>query len=211
VNKYIENISKKYNTTINDVVLELHKISKPLFDACNYSDTTGFNDCSFLSMLILEYKPKNIMEIGTWVGTTSYAMALTSKDATIYTCDNNNKFVNLNIEQNNRIINHPNTHSTVFLNNMVNNNIKFDMIFNDASLSEEDCKLICNLSNDEFIFVTHDYYNSNGGYEKGHDAIEKMKKTLSNNKVSYTEYIPQKEWYFEDRINGCSALLICKK
>jgi predicted O-methyltransferase YrrM len=209
--KYIENTSLRHLTDIKNVMDKMIDITKPLFSECNNSDTTGFSDCSFLSMLIMEYKPKTIMEIGTWVGTTSYTMATTSNDVIIYTCDNNNRFVNLQIEQCNRIKIHPNTHSTQFLKRLNEQKIIFDMIFNDASLSDEDCNLICELSKNEFIFVTHDYYNSEGGYEKGYYAMESMKNALSNKNILYKEYIPKKEWYFKDRINACCGLLICNK
>ncbi len=208
---YIQDTSKKHKKVIDKIISELTIFSKPLFESCNYSDTTSYSDCSFLSLLILEYKPKNIMEIGTWVGTTSYAMTSTSKDVTVYTCDNNDRFVNLNLEQNNRIKIHPKTYSTEFLKNLLTQNIKFDMIFNDASISEEDCKMMCDLSNNEFIFATHDFYNSIGEHEKGYHAMETMKKILNEKNIKYFEYIPQKEWYFENRINACSGLLICSK
>lgn len=209
--QYILELSKTHGKKINEIKSEITVLTKPLFIECKHSDTTGFNDTSFLSLMILEHQPKNILEIGTWVGTTSYAMATSSTDVTVYTCDNNNRFVNMGLEQNNRIKTHPSTYSTEFLKNMLSQNIKFDMLFNDASISDEDCDMLCQLSNDKFIFTTHDYFNSNGGYEKGYHAMESMKKSLTKNNINYVEYIPKKEWYFKDRINGCCGLLICNK
>lgn len=208
---FINNLIEKNGNTLDLIKDKFSVIGKQLFDACNHTDTTGYNDCAFLSLLVLNYKPENILEIGTWVGTTSYAMALTDGDCKVYTCDDSNRFVKLNIEANNRIFTHSKTHSTEFLKRMINDDMVFDMIFNDASLSNEDCELLCKLTPKDFIFVTHDYFNSNGGYEKGYDAMEKMKQVLGKNNINYSEYIPKKEWYFEDRINGCSGLLICNK
>lgn len=208
---FIKVLIEKNTDTLDFIKGKFSDIGKILFDACNNSDTTGFNDCAFLSLLIMNYKPKNILEIGTWVGTTSYAMALTDENCNVYTCDDNNRFVNLHIDANKRIYTHPRTHSTEFLKKMLNNDIVFDMVFNDATLTKEDCELLCKLTSKDFIFATHDYYNSNGGYEKGYDAMKKMKEVLDKNNIKYSEYIPQKEWYFADRINACSGLLVCNK
>lgn len=138
-------------------------------------------------------------------------MASSDDECNVYTCDNNDRFVNLNMDVNKRIFINPNTHSTDFLKRMLSEEKKFQMFFNDASLSSQDCDMIYELSTDEFIFATHDYYSSTGSYEKGYFAIESMKSILNQKNVVYSEYVPNKEWYFEDRINNCSALLICKK
>lgn len=208
---YIDSLYKNNVDKIANIKKKYSDFFTPLFEACNYSDTTGQGDCLFLSLLIINYKPKNILEIGTWVGTTSYTMASSSNDCNVYTCDNNDRFVNLNIEVNKRIFTHPKTHSTDFLKKVLNENKKFEMFFNDASLSNQDCELICDLASNNFIFATHDYYSSTGSFEKGYFAIESMKNILNQKNIKYVEYVPKKEWYFEDKINNCSALLICEK
>lgn len=208
--KYISELYKSHKNEINRIKNIFHFLTKPLFDACEYQNTTGSNDCLFLSLLVTHYKPDTIIEIGTWVGTTSLVMATSYEKVNIYTCDTDNKFVKQDLEQYNRIHIHPNTHSTQLLKKL--NDVKdVKLFFNDAIVTEEDCQLMINMSSDEFIFVTHDYFNSEGGYEKGHDAIEKFKSSCLINNVSYIEYLPMKNWYFEDRINGCCALLICNK
>ena len=51
-------------------------------------DSTSNADCYFLYETCLEYKPKKILEIGTLVGKSTYAMALGS-DCEIHTVDKN--------------------------------------------------------------------------------------------------------------------------
>ena len=89
------------------------------------------------------------------------------------------------------------------------------MFFNDASLSDEDANLIYDLANKNFIFSTHDFYNSNGGYEKGYDAIQKMLKVLEEKQNKNFElYLPRKEWYnggHNNEINGCTAFIQISK
>jgi hypothetical protein len=208
----IENLLKKHNNSLNNLTQELQFVSEQTLKACSYTDTTSLLDCNFLCLLAFEYKPKLILEIGTWVGMTSYSMALaTDEDCIIHTVDNNDKFVDLNTNISKRIIRHPNIFSHQFLPSCDLNNI--DMIFNDANISIEDCDKMYHMASDNFIFVTHDYFNSEGNYEKGYEAINNMISILNHNKSSYTLYTPDPSWYFtnEYNVNGCSALLICNK
>ena len=77
-------------------------------------DSISRSDVAFLQAVCLEDNPNAIMEIGTWVGTSAYAMTVAS-EAEVYTCDlGDNVFVDIE-EYSNRIHLHPNTHSDVFL------------------------------------------------------------------------------------------------
>jgi len=209
MDNYINTLYKEHKINIDILKEKFNILTEELFKSCNNQDTTGLNDCLFLSLLVNHYKPSIIIEIGTWVGTTSLTMASSYDKAHVYTCDTSNKFVKQDLPQYNRIHIHPNTHSTQLLKKLNNlRNVK--MFFNDAVITEEDCELMISMSSDSFIFVTHDYYNSTGGFEKGHDAIEKFKSECDKKNIIYTEYVPLKDWYFEDRINGCCAILLCK-
>ena len=75
-------------------------------------DSTSDADCYFLYETCLEYKPKKILEIGTLVGKSAYAMALGS-DCEIHTVDKNRDrfIVHEGFE---RIIRYPNTESMEF-------------------------------------------------------------------------------------------------
>ena len=48
--------------------------------------STSNEDCYFLKKICEEYKPKKILEIGTFVGKSAYAMA-SGSDCMIYTID----------------------------------------------------------------------------------------------------------------------------
>jgi hypothetical protein len=175
-------------------------------------NSTGLLDCRFLELLVFEHKPKVILEIGTWVGMTAYSMALASSPSTvIHTIDNNNEFIDLKNESSKKIVRYPNTFSYNFLPSCTLKDV--DMIFNDANISLQDCKDIYKLASSNFIFATHDYFNSSGGYEKGYDAIELMKRILNENDCTYSVFTPKKEWYFENQfnVNGCTAVIIVNK
>ena len=91
-----------------------------------------------------------------------------------------------------------------------------DFIFNDASLDTNTCQKIYDLTADEFIFATHDYYDSDGNHQKGWCAIvEHMSKILDENNAEYELYKPSKDWYPNGYqpygVNSICALLIVKK
>ena len=180
--------------------------------------STGAVDCKYLQLLCVEKKPKKILELGTWVGSTTYAMAFASLDlgTKIYSCDNQNAFYFSALECAQRITVFPDVWSTQFLHiareQRWGKDIEF--IFNDASISKEDCDLIYGLAADKFSFVTHDYYNGNGEKEKGAEAIDLMIQTITERKGTYELFKPEKEWYYsgyKKGVNGCCALIECQK
>jgi len=180
--------------------------------------STGAVDCKYLQLLCIEKKPKKILEIGTWVGSTAYAMAFATLDlgTEIYSCDNQNAFYYSPLECATRITVFPDIWSTNFLYLGLNDKWgkNADFIFNDASISEEDCSIIYELASDKFSFVTHDYYNGDGGKEKGAEVIEYMVQAIIDKGGTYELFKPEKEWYYsgyKKNINGCCALLECNK
>jgi hypothetical protein len=116
------------------------------------------------------------MEIGTWIGVSTYSMAQAS-DALIYTCDQgSDNFFMADAEDSytNRIIRHPDTHSSEFLKKM---NGGFDFVFVDGWLTDTDVKDIFAKCEDKFTFITHDYYRSEEPkpvFCKGRYAVKRM-------------------------------------
>jgi hypothetical protein len=167
----------------------------------------------------LERQPKKILEIGTWVGSTAYAMAYATEefDTIIYTCDAQNAFLYSQELVAKRIQVFPNTWSSQLLDYGILDGMEF--IFNDAELSDEDAEKIYNLASDEFYFVTHDYFDPGPhNFPKGEYAISTMVKMLKNKKAKYELHLPRKEWFPSylvmspyRGINGCCAFLKCKK
>lgn len=123
-------------------------------------DSTSNQDCYFLYEKCLEYKPKKILEIGTLVGKSAYAMALGS-DCEIHTIDKNrDRFV---LHQGfDRIKTYPKTTSTKFWEYGIKD---FDFVFVDGWLRFEDCEKIFEHTLDNFWFLCHDYRFDDKGYE----------------------------------------------
>ena len=137
--------------------------------------STSNEDCYFLYEKCLEYKPKKILEIGTFVGKSAYAMALGS-DCEIHTLDKNRDrfIVHDGFE---RIIRYPNTESMEFWKNGMDG---FDFVFVDGRLNFEDCENIFEKTLDNFWFLCHDYRHwidrPGALTPKGEDAVNKMLK-----------------------------------
>ena len=209
----ITNLKNKHHKKLKEVAGEVELIY-PELQIVHKTDTTSQPDCKFLQLLCLDVKPKKIIEIGTWIGSTAYAMAAATKEtgAVIYTCDNNETFVNTGCELNERIIIHPRVWSSTFLDDS-KTLMGVDFIFNDAAINISDCNKLYDLANDEFIFTTHDYFNATGGFEKGYKAIQAMLHVLKLKGAAFELYLPEEDWYFSgyEGINGCVALLKCKK
>jgi hypothetical protein len=221
----IENLLSEHEEKLNEVFDNWLPLHLKCSEACQGNGTTGSADCKFLQLLCIERKPKKILEIGTWVGNTAYAMSFATKDvgALIHTCDKvswgnddiseMDMFLRIDCEEAERININPNTWSSDFLRNeKILNGV--DFIFNDANISLEDCQKIYDLADDKFCFITHDYYNEQGGYEKGAETIESMRRVIETRKGKYNLYTPEEEWYtagYKAGVNGCCALIECEK
>ena len=136
-------------------------------------NSTSNEDCYFLKKLCKEYNPTKILEIGTFVGKSAYAMASAS-ECMIYTVDcNMDKFLKPPKYKHlaDRIIRHPRMHSIDFWKNYPDQN-GFDFIFVDGWLKQEDVENIFERTLDNFWFACHDYRLN----DKGEEVVNRMLK-----------------------------------
>lgn len=181
--------------------------------------SSGMKDCLYLYLLVRHFKPRQVFEIGTWVGhsATYLATALRAnqnKDSMsmVYTCDTGeSRFTppdDLNIECFRQ------TKSTDALKQLKDRDIKLDFVFCDGTLQEADIHLLNDLASDNFIFATHDYKAPN---EKGIRNVKLMKQ-LFRNRRHYEWMLPtadpqeQKGYLVETRmrINRSVAVMVPK-
>ena len=168
------------------------------------------SDALFLQLACLVEKPKKIMEIGTWIGTSAYALSQAS-DALIYTCDDgpdNFYIIEGQESYTDRIIRHPDTHSSEFLKKIDGG---FDFVFVDGWLKDDDAKGIFEKCEDNFTFITHDYYRFEKPkpvFDKGHRAAERMIKYAWENGYECELYPPSLDWIPTfGKINLCCAMI----
>jgi hypothetical protein len=188
--KYIEDGVLEHKTRLEELYKNI------LFPPIPYVNSVGGADAVFLQLACLVEKPKKIMEIGTWLGTSTYAMAQAS-DALIYTCDQgpDNFYIHEgNDSYTNRIIRHPDTHSSKFLKNIDGG---FDFVFVDGWLKDDDVEGIFEKCQDNFTFIAHDYYRREKPkpvFCKGHQAVERMLKYAWENGYETELYPPSPDW-----------------
>ena len=139
-----------------DHVLELIRFmqqAEPLRKLAKYN--TG--SISLETMWLLRaachyYKPKVIVEIGTFIGCSTYALQATD---TLYTCDASNDC----LQSSDNVIVHPFTSSTKLLHKLVTQlgfagNV--DLFFFDGRIQSDDIALIQHLSHPRTIFLFDD-------------------------------------------------------
>jgi len=132
------------------------------------------NEGELLYKMVRYFRPKNILEIGTWFGTSANFMAHALSDAeidgTVYTCDKNNLFVAPH-----ELIEYHNCLSEDLLKDLRRRAVQIDMVFTDGRLYPKDAKRIKSLM-PNVLFSTHDYT----GKEKGWRNVRALKKTYDN-------------------------------
>ena len=154
-------------------------MSRSYEDWPDLSKTTSNDDCRFLKELCLEYNPKKILEIGTFVGKSTYAMA-SGSNCPIYTIDKDkDKFLRPKKYKHlaDKIITHPFMDSVDFWRNFPKVN-GFDFIFVDGWLRQIDVENIFERTLDNFWFLSHDYTFK----DKGEEVVKRMlKEGMSRN------------------------------
>lgn len=106
---------------------------------------------AYLWTLCEKFKPKTIVEIGTFIGNSTLIMA--GHATTLYTCDMNNDC----IAPSEVIKPYPKTGSTVMLWDLVQKGVKVDLFFFDGRIQGPDLALILRLSHPFTVYLFDDY------------------------------------------------------
>ena len=225
--KYIEDGVLQNKTQLENLVINFNP-------ATASENSISSADAIFLQLACLVERPKKIMEIGTWVGTSAYALAQATirrgyfdLEVPIYTCDDgpDNFYVVEGQESyTKRIIRHPETHSSEFLKNIDGG---FDFVFVDGWLKDDDVEGIFEKCEDTFTFITHDYFRSQKipntsksklVFCKGHHDVQKMIEYGWEKGYETELYPPSPDWYHGGfhvhhfgGVNACCAMIKFEK
>jgi hypothetical protein len=186
--QFIEVLVKKYKDDILAYKL-LHQRMATV--ACS----TGSEDCLFLYLLVRYLKPTNILEIGTFVGSTLFAIITACEENKqpyiIHTIDNHDE---LKLE--NKLLHSVKVHKGWSREVLKNINTKFDFVFSDANLDKETATILENLINKDTFFATHDFVPPS---DKGISSIFNMIKytKLKNNLLIMPHH--KCNWIYENK------------
>lgn len=107
------------------------------------------------------FKPKCIVEVGTFIGNSTSALAMGSNEAEIHTCDISNNIdlfpINHNITQYKKVS------STTMFNQLVTGGKNIDLLFLDGRINLEDVVLLKQLFNKHTVVAFDDFES----FEKG--------------------------------------------
>lgn len=142
-------------------------------------DTGSLNSesCIYLRKLTERYKPRIIVEIGTFIGKSTLAMKASEH---IYTCDMSNDC----LPSSEKITCFPYTPSTTFLHELwVKKKILSDFFFFDGRIQVNDLSLILSMSHPKTVYAFDDY-DMTERYEKGVINVRLMAPLLPNHRFT---------------------------
>ena len=134
-------------------------------------NTGSLNEWDMVDLITIAsyFKPRILAEVGTFIGRSTYALAVGSgSDALIYTCDASNDIPLPDMPPDAaKVIRNPRSSSVEMFNRMLADGYanRVDLFFIDGRLTEADLILMNQLSHDRTVLVLDDFE----GIEKGVD------------------------------------------
>jgi predicted O-methyltransferase YrrM len=157
------------------------------------------------------FSPKNVCEIGTYIGRSALAMAFGGLDNInqIYTCDGTFDCLDLEKLKKNfsdkekinaidKISYFGKTMSTDMLNTLKNKNIKIDFLFIDGRVSTQDCEILAQILSEDCIILLDDFE----GVEKGVSNALLLRGLLKGHILLQPEYNEKIEY------RGITAMMV---
>jgi predicted O-methyltransferase YrrM len=106
-----------------------------------------------LRALVERLQARVVIEVGTFIGTSTKAIASGSTVEAVYTCDCSNDCVKAT-----RVIRtFPRINSTVMLQQLAKRGVRADFCFFDGALTQRDVDLLAQTTHERTVFAVHDY------------------------------------------------------
>lgn len=170
-------------------------------------------ESSFYLWLITKYfTPKNICEIGTYIGRSTLIMSSAAGESleTLYTCDgtydcmdfpalDGSGFAQLKVSNIQKISYFGKTMSTDMLKTLQEQSAKLDFCFIDGRVSNEDCELLGQLFTEDAVIVIDDFEGVEKGVVNvmmlrnkfpGHVLLEPPVLTTRRDRLNFSVMIP---------------------
>lgn len=193
-------------------------------EVCDVPSSTGKPDCWFLYLLVLQFKPKCILEGGTFVGSTAKFLAAAAQEygGEVHTCDPVDKF--LPAKQYEDTITFHQKGVQELVKDFALEGKKIDMAFYDVDfMGPEHILDVIGLARDpeKFVFTAHDYTTSDGKVTKGRHNVDGAWNILKQKghrlytpELKAYKYghintpIPERGTMIQYGINGCTAAIL---
>lgn len=147
INSWLKDVSQK----------EWSQLRKKISNFPNFECSTSNADCYFLALLVKKFKPVNILEIGTFVGKSTFSLACAAENNkqkfSIDTIDIQKKVIK-NKFRKFKQIKFYNGHSNIILPKLKK---KYDLIFIDANLDDLTTVEIKKRCKKNTLIVLHDF------------------------------------------------------
>lgn len=136
------------------------RICEPFRERAEY-DTGTVPEASAVALRALceWFRPREVVEIGTFIGTSAFAILGCKSVKRLFTCDKDNAC----LESQGRLMVYPKTRSTLMLRKLASEVRKIDLFFFDGRIQPADIESIVGLSKPETVYAFDDYE----GHEKG--------------------------------------------
>ena len=199
-------IKQNSDTDLNKRFEEVIKISHEMYELAVRNKIpmgpgmVGGSPCErdllFWYLAARTFKPKKVVEVGAWIGTSTLVIAkalyeIYGEDFTITTCDypNNVYIKDHKYKHLSDRIYYSNLHSDSLFKSLSASNQKYDALFSDADLTNNNIGDINNIFDpSNLLFLTHDVYPDSNKSAKGNRALEQVSKTYNTTIIA-----PKKE------------------
>jgi hypothetical protein len=110
-------------------------------------------EAELLLTLAEDISARVVIEVGTFIGVSTKAMAAASTVEAVYTCDASNDC----LESDRVICTYPKQTSTEMLHDLINRHVRADLCFFDGVLAVEDGDLLMQVTHHNTVYAFHDY------------------------------------------------------
>lgn len=98
-------------------------------------------------------KARQVIEVGTFIGTSTLALALGADVQTVFTCDSSNDC----LPPSAKVRTYPKTVSTEMLRDLRTRGVLADLCFFDGALSQDDAEILQQVTYPGTVYAFHDY------------------------------------------------------
>lgn len=146
-------------------------------------------EATLLWLLAERIEARVVIEVGTFIGTSTMALSSAPTVQAVYTCDvSNDCFPSGGVIQT-----YPKQTSTQMLKDLVARGVKADLCFFDGVLSDEDASLLMRVTHPDTVYAVHDYnYGPKIRTRRGVTKHEMVpRKGIGNIKLLWPTHLPK--------------------